>query len=81
MHLILNLVPSLENRNMWEFWKSNSFIDLFLFSEKVFQRLNLKTSVSGTGEGPRANPCAFWNEFIPMLRQENRTGWSLSFYL
>ena len=29
---------------------------------------------SGTGEGPRATPCAFWNEFIPMLRQENRTG-------
>ena len=28
----------------------------------------------GTGEGPRATPCAFWNEFIPMLRQENRTG-------
>ena len=28
----------------------------------------------GTGEGPRATPCAFWNEFIPMLRKENRTG-------
>ena len=28
---------------------------------------------SGTGEGPRATACAFWNEFIPILRKENRT--------
>ena len=31
-------------------------------------------SSSGTGEGPRASACAFWNEFMPMLRNENRTG-------
>ena len=38
----------------------------------------LKEDISGTGEGPRATACAFWNEFIPMLRKENRTGGSLN---
>ena len=32
------------------------------------------TKCTGTGEGPRATSCAFWNEFMPMLRKENRTG-------
>ena len=31
-------------------------------------------NIRGTGEGPRATQCAFWNEFVPMLRKENRTG-------
>lgn len=30
-------------------------------------------NIRGTGEGPRASACAFWNEFMPMLRNENRT--------
>ena len=38
----------------------------------------MKEDISGTGEGPRATACAFWNEFIPMLRKENRTGGSLN---
>ena len=33
-----------------------------------------KNIFTGTGEGPRATSCAFWNEFMPMLRKENRTG-------
>ena len=31
-------------------------------------------NIRGTGEGPRATQCAFWNEFIPRLRTKNRTG-------
>ena len=31
-------------------------------------------NIRGTGEGPRATQCAFWNEFVPMLRKKNRTG-------
>ena len=38
----------------------------------VFLR-SFRISFSGTGEGPRATACAFWNEFMPILRKENRT--------
>ena len=51
------------------FWSFRHFNILGLL-----QIISFQMKSSGTGEGPRASACAFWNEFMPMLRKENRTG-------
>ena len=45
-----------------------------LYDKKEPQYYIWNGNIRGTGEGPRATQCAFWNEFIPRLRDKNRTG-------